>query len=247
MDRGAWWATVHGVTENQTWLMRLSTHTWRVSSKNCQGVGCVHWVNGTLEGDKETKKFLKSELKDTHILWPNNPAPHNLSYRNNGINMQRYWLEKSYCIIIFNCKKNGNIIDILNCTKKCLSLVTQATLKNSTINWTVYKQSEVDFSQPWRLGISRSGYLQIWCRVRFLFPLHWNLSFCMCHMAKGVREPSRVPCKRYQPQTCLCLKYFLLLCLRIIMITWSEYSWLILISQPYFEYCLSPSVFHCYF
>ena len=24
MDRGAWWATVHGVTENQT---RLSTHT----------------------------------------------------------------------------------------------------------------------------------------------------------------------------------------------------------------------------
>ena len=26
MDRGAWWATVHGVTKSQTWLMQLSTH-----------------------------------------------------------------------------------------------------------------------------------------------------------------------------------------------------------------------------
>ena len=27
MDRGAWWATVHGVTESQTQLKRLSIHT----------------------------------------------------------------------------------------------------------------------------------------------------------------------------------------------------------------------------
>ena len=27
MDRGAWQATVHGVTQSQTWLKRLSTHT----------------------------------------------------------------------------------------------------------------------------------------------------------------------------------------------------------------------------
>ena len=26
MDRGAWWATVHGVTQSQTWLKRLSIH-----------------------------------------------------------------------------------------------------------------------------------------------------------------------------------------------------------------------------
>ena len=25
MDRGAWWATVHGVTESRTWLKLLST------------------------------------------------------------------------------------------------------------------------------------------------------------------------------------------------------------------------------
>ena len=27
MDRGAWWATVHGVTKSQTRLKQLSTHT----------------------------------------------------------------------------------------------------------------------------------------------------------------------------------------------------------------------------
>ena len=26
MDKGAWWATVHGVTESQTQLKQLSTH-----------------------------------------------------------------------------------------------------------------------------------------------------------------------------------------------------------------------------
>ena len=26
MDRGAWWATVHGVAKSQTWLKRLNTH-----------------------------------------------------------------------------------------------------------------------------------------------------------------------------------------------------------------------------
>ena len=27
MDKGAWWATVHGVTQSQTWLKWLSMHT----------------------------------------------------------------------------------------------------------------------------------------------------------------------------------------------------------------------------
>ena len=26
MDRGAWWAAVHGVAQSQTWLKRLSMH-----------------------------------------------------------------------------------------------------------------------------------------------------------------------------------------------------------------------------
>ena len=39
MDRGAWWATVHGVAKNQTWLKRLSmqacTHQAPVQSMTC--------------------------------------------------------------------------------------------------------------------------------------------------------------------------------------------------------------------
>ena len=30
MDRGAWWATVHGVTKNQDWAIKHSTETWIV-------------------------------------------------------------------------------------------------------------------------------------------------------------------------------------------------------------------------
>ena len=29
MDRGAWWATVHGVAKSQTWLKPLSTHMYQ--------------------------------------------------------------------------------------------------------------------------------------------------------------------------------------------------------------------------
>ena len=38
MDRGAWWATVHRVAQNQTRLKRLSTHspfTFKVMSSLC--------------------------------------------------------------------------------------------------------------------------------------------------------------------------------------------------------------------
>ena len=36
MDRGAWWATVHGVTKSQTQLMRLSMHRGKLNAlKRC--------------------------------------------------------------------------------------------------------------------------------------------------------------------------------------------------------------------
>ena len=38
LDRGAWWATVHGVTKSQTQLKQLSTH-----AQSSAGVG-VMWV-----------------------------------------------------------------------------------------------------------------------------------------------------------------------------------------------------------
>ena len=31
MDRGAWWATLHRVTESQTQLKQVSTHGWKGS------------------------------------------------------------------------------------------------------------------------------------------------------------------------------------------------------------------------
>ena len=39
MDRGAWWATVHRVTESQTRLKRLSAHTqiWNRGTKSLRG------------------------------------------------------------------------------------------------------------------------------------------------------------------------------------------------------------------
>ena len=33
MDRGAWWATVHGVTKSRTQLKRLGTHTCTINSR----------------------------------------------------------------------------------------------------------------------------------------------------------------------------------------------------------------------
>ena len=29
VDRGAWWAAVHGVTQSPTWVKRLSMHAWK--------------------------------------------------------------------------------------------------------------------------------------------------------------------------------------------------------------------------
>ena len=45
MDRGAWWATVHGVAKNQTQLKWLSTYsrTWRKDSKVCLRLGTWKW------------------------------------------------------------------------------------------------------------------------------------------------------------------------------------------------------------
>ena len=39
MDRGAWQATVHGVTKSRMWLKRLSTSEARVLG--CQGLSLV--------------------------------------------------------------------------------------------------------------------------------------------------------------------------------------------------------------
>ena len=41
MDRGAWWATVHGVTKSQTRLRRLSTHSTAHRNDYIWGISIV--------------------------------------------------------------------------------------------------------------------------------------------------------------------------------------------------------------
>ena len=59
MDRGAWWATVHGVTKSQTRLQRLCTHTfgldalWGVPVSLCTSPSPLH---GTLKPRKVSMK-----------------------------------------------------------------------------------------------------------------------------------------------------------------------------------------------
>ena len=43
MDRGAWHATVHGVTKNQTWLKQLSAHAR--NKKERQEKGNVYFMS----------------------------------------------------------------------------------------------------------------------------------------------------------------------------------------------------------
>ena len=47
MDRGAWWATVHGVAKSWTQLKRLSSNSssiliYKVECSNLPGEGCLH-------------------------------------------------------------------------------------------------------------------------------------------------------------------------------------------------------------
>ena len=60
MDRGAWWATVHGVVaKSRTWLKWLSTHTCRIKDTDEWPVEEVHRVRSG--GVLRTASVLESE------------------------------------------------------------------------------------------------------------------------------------------------------------------------------------------
>ena len=46
MHRGAWWATVHGVTKNWAWLKWLCTHAWK---EGCDSADHLMWRADSLE------------------------------------------------------------------------------------------------------------------------------------------------------------------------------------------------------
>ena len=61
MDRGAWWAVVHGVAKSRTWLKWLSRHaTWRCSLRAMRGLHLAHsypWSNPVLRATPETERL----------------------------------------------------------------------------------------------------------------------------------------------------------------------------------------------
>ena len=58
VDRGAWWATVHGVTQSQTWLKWLSTCTWE---KTAEEWPSVLWGN-------QKDRFTSSRYSQLYLL-----------------------------------------------------------------------------------------------------------------------------------------------------------------------------------
>ena len=81
MDRGAWWAAVHGVAQRQTWLKQLSMHACTGGGNgkplqcSCQGqrslVGCCPWdrrVRHDWSSSSSTCAWEKKMATHTSIL-----------------------------------------------------------------------------------------------------------------------------------------------------------------------------------
>jgi len=45
MDRGAWWATVHGIAKSWTQLKQLSSSSWHFMKQFDSNVSCVSWLS----------------------------------------------------------------------------------------------------------------------------------------------------------------------------------------------------------
>ena len=86
MDRGAWWATVHGVAESQTWLRQLGTHLCSAAQScptlcdlmNCSTTGLpVH--HQFLEFTQTHFHWVSDAIQTSHPLLSPSPPAFNLS------------------------------------------------------------------------------------------------------------------------------------------------------------------------
>ena len=66
MDRGAWWATVHGVTKSQTQLKRLSPHSRRLGRP---GKFEKRRLERPIMVSKDTGELLKVTTKNRNHPW----------------------------------------------------------------------------------------------------------------------------------------------------------------------------------
>ena len=67
-DRGAWWATVHGVTESQTRLKRLSTHLL-VMIRDIMIIACPAQMDWTRVSHIVDRRFTIWATREVHNKW----------------------------------------------------------------------------------------------------------------------------------------------------------------------------------
>ena len=74
MDRGAWWATVHGVAKSQTQPKRLSTHPARTQGSNLVLPHCTQTLYPLSHQGRPIhgyyRKYIFWTEKNSWILWP---------------------------------------------------------------------------------------------------------------------------------------------------------------------------------
>ena len=68
MDRGAWWATVHGVAKSWTWLKQLSTHTY-VKIHQTVGLRFAPFTAFKLCHNKTPASGWYTSASDSRYLW----------------------------------------------------------------------------------------------------------------------------------------------------------------------------------
>ena len=86
VDRGAWWASVHGVAQSWTWLKRLSVHAC-IGERNGNPLQCSCLENprdrgawwAAIYGVAQSQTWLKrhsssSQFSSWKILWPQEPG-----------------------------------------------------------------------------------------------------------------------------------------------------------------------------
>ena len=74
MDRGPWWATVHGVTRSQTWLMPLNTNiikrqVWTTVFRDTYVGGMEHPTPVLLPGESQRWGSLVGRTKSDTTEW----------------------------------------------------------------------------------------------------------------------------------------------------------------------------------
>ena len=108
MDRGAWWATAHGVTRSQTQLKQLSTHT-----------ACMCVLSYSVESDS----LQPHRLQPARLLYPWNSPGKNTTVGSHSP-LQGFFLTQGSNLGLLHCRQilyhlshQGNLLYLLGWQK----------------------------------------------------------------------------------------------------------------------------------